>query len=158
KAHSRIDATAVANRRKGTTVSQVTGHEFQGRQIFSEELGSALRAILMIDSVKSIATNSLRKPFVRAGIDGRCFRQSAVKTGVEHGDLENRAHMFLDDLDPFQLGAIVERRKGRHARYCGLYVRRNYGGFFEILATVHDTMTDYVDLRRSGNDAQFSVP
>ncbi len=112
----------------------------------------------MIDAVKSIATNALREPFERTGVDGGGLRQSAVKAGIEDSDLENRAKAFLDDVDPFQLGAIVERRKSGHACYGRFHFRRDGGCFFKIFATVDDTMTYYVDLGRRGNDAQLSIP
>ena len=38
-----------------------------------------------------------------------------MKASVEHGHLENFANAFLDDVDAFQFGAIVERRKSGHA-------------------------------------------
>src|ERR1700687_6003457 len=99
----------------------------------------------MIDSVKSITTNPLREPFIRTGIYSRWIRQSAVKASVEHSHLENRPDTFLDDLHPIQLGAIMERCKDGHLRYCGFHFRCDGGCRDEVLAPVHDTMTYYVD-------------
>src|ERR1700676_3801686 len=123
----------------------MAGYEFQRPQILSEELCGALSAILMIDSVKSIPTNPLCEPIIRTGIYSRRFRQSTVKAGVEHGHLKNRSDTFLDDLDPFQLGAVMERCKGRHARYCKFHFRCDGSCRDEVLAPVHNTMTYYVD-------------
>src|SRR5258707_2424190 len=119
----------------------MAGHEFQGRQISSKELCGALRAILVIDAVKSIATNPPREPFERTGVDGGGLRQSAVKAGIEDSDLENRAKAFLDDVDPFQLGAIVERRKSGHACYGRFRFRRAGGGFFQCVCSRADRVT-----------------
>src|SRR5689334_18719608 len=74
EAHGRVDAAAVANRSEGAAVSQMAGHKFQGIEFAAEKLGSTLRAILMIDSVKTVTANSLSEPFERAGIDGSSFR------------------------------------------------------------------------------------
>src|ERR1700674_1343941 len=123
----------------------MASYEFQRVQIPAEELGGTLGAILVIDAVKSVPANALREPFERTGVDGGRFRQSAVKTSVEDGDLENGAKAILDDFDAFQFGAIVERRESGHARYCGLYVRREGGCLFKVYSTMHDTMTYYVD-------------
>src|SRR5260370_1512018 len=124
----------------------MAGHEFQGRQISSKELCGALSAILVMDAVKSIATNAPRAPFERTGIYSGGLRQSAVKAGIEDSDLENRAKAFLDDVDPFQLGAIVERRKSGHACYGRFHFRRDGGSFFQGLASLDDTMTYSSDL------------
>src|SRR3989442_11476626 len=121
----------------------MAGYEFQRSQISGEKLCGALGAILMIDSVKSIATDPLRKPFIRAGVYGRWFRQSAVKAGVEHGHLENRADTFLDNLDSFQLGAIMQWRKDGHARDGRFHLRCDGGGLLEALTTFHQTVNDY---------------
>src|SRR5436190_23802098 len=112
----------------------------------------------MIDSVKSIPTNPLSEPFIGAGIYSRWFRQLAVKGSVEHGHLENRPDAFLDDLDPFQLSAVMERCKSGHARYRRFHFRRDSDCLTEVLATVHDTMTYSRDFWRCGNHAQLSIP
>src|SRR5260370_12141458 len=135
----------------------MAGHEFQGRQISSKELCGALRAILMIDAVKSIATNPLREPFERTGLSSGGLRPSAVKAGIEDSDLENRAKAFLDDVDPFQLGAIVERRKSGHACYGRFHFRRDGGCFFKVFATVYDTMTYYLSLRWRWSEVHLSI-
>src|SRR6266568_487528 len=109
----------------------------------------------MIDSVKSITTNPLCEPFIRTGINSRWFRQSAMKASVEHSHLENGPDTFLDDLDPLQLGAVMERCKGGHARYLRFHLRCDDGGLLKVLATVYNTMTYYVDFGRRGNDAQL---
>src|SRR3984893_13362707 len=99
----------------------------------------------MIDSVKSVTTNPRREPFIRTGIYSCWFRQSAVKASIEHGDLENLANAFHDDLDTFQLGAIMEWRKGGHTRYCRFHLWCDDSGVVEVPTTVHDTMTYYGD-------------
>ena len=123
----------------------MAGHEFQRQQILSEELRGALGAILVIDSVKSITTNPQGEPFIRAGIDSRGIRQSAVKASVEHSHLENVTHALLDDLDAFQLGAIMERRKRRQARDCSFYLRCDASRLFEMLAAMYNPVAYDVD-------------
>ena len=93
----------------------MAGHKLQRRQILAEQLRGALGAILMIDSVKSVAANSFRQPFIRSGIDERGSGQVAVKAGVEHGDLRDGSKSLFDDVDSFELGAIMQRRKRGHA-------------------------------------------
>src|SRR5438445_13187085 len=112
----------------------------------------------MIDSVKSIPTNPLGEPFIRARVYSGRLRQSGVKASVEHGHLENLANAFLDDLDPFQLGAVMEWCKGGHARDSRFYFRRNGGRFIEILSAVDDSMAHYTDLRKRRHDAQLRTP
>src|SRR5260370_24174053 len=98
----------------------------------------------MIDSVKSIPTNPLCEPFIRTGIYSRLFRQLAVKASVEHGHLENRANTFLDNLNSFQLSAIMQWCKDGHPRYRRFDFWCDGCCFVEVFTTVHDTMTYYV--------------
>lgn len=112
----------------------------------------------MIDSVKSITTDPLCEPFIRAGVYGGWFRQSAVKAGVEHSHLENRADTFLDNLDSFQLGAIMQWCKDRHARDCRFHFRCDGGCLLKALSTVYNAMTYYVDFGRRGKDTYLSTP
>src|SRR5206468_7158629 len=111
----------------------------------AKELCGALGAILMIDSVKPVPTNSLSEPFKWTGINRRCIWQPAVKASVEHSHLENLADAFLDDLDPFQLGAIMQRCKSGHARYRRFHFWCDGCWFVQLFATVHDAMTYHVD-------------
>src|ERR1700731_1210225 len=135
----------------------MAGHQLERTQLFSQKLCSTFRAILMIDSVKSIATDPLREPFVRAGVHRGRRRQTAVKAGVEDRNLGNAANAFLDGPNPVQLGAIVKWCKGGHARDCRFYFRRDGGGLFELLASMNDAMTDHIDFRKRGNDASASA-
>src|ERR1700752_5420139 len=121
-------------------------------QISSKQLRGALCTILMIDSVKSIATNPLCEPFIRTRVHSGRLRQSAVKASVEHGHLENRAHALLDDLDPLKLGSTMKRCKGGHARDCRFHFWCDGGCFVYVLAPEHDAMTYYVDFGRIGKD------
>src|SRR5438128_8403153 len=136
----------------------MAGYEFQCWQILAEELCSALRAILMTDSVKSVTTNPLFEPFIRARIYSGRFRQPAVKAGVEHSHLKNCPDTFLDDFDPLQLGAIMEWREDGHPRYRRFHFWCDGRCRDEVLSTVNDAMTYYVDFGRRGHGAHLSVP
>src|SRR5207245_10076905 len=98
----------------------------------------------MIDSVKAVTANPLREPFIRARINCCGIRQSAVKTSVEDGNLENSAKSFLDDVDPLQLGEIMEWRKGGPARNGRFNFWSDGGRLVEVLSPVHDTVAYYV--------------
>src|SRR5260370_38415796 len=95
----------------------------------------------MIDSVKSVSTDPLREPFIRARVYGGWLRQSAVKGGVEHGHLENRGDTFLDNLDSFQLVAIMQWRKDGHARDCRFTIRSEGGCLLGWPSRPRPTMT-----------------
>src|SRR2546422_6620912 len=79
----------------------------------------------MVDSVKSIPADPLGKPLVWSWVDEGGFRQTAVKAGVKHGHLRHGTKRARDDLNPFQLGAVMERCKCCHARDRGLQPRRD---------------------------------
>ncbi len=86
-------------------------HESQRLKVLAKQLRSSLGAILMTDSMKSITANPLGEPLIWSRLDGGRFRHPAVKTRVKHGHLRHGTECLFDDLDAFQLGAIVERRK-----------------------------------------------
>ena len=75
-------------------------HYARPAQILAQELRRALRAILMIDSVKAVAANPLREPFIRAGVDRCSVGQSAVEASFRKmprpsGCFKSRAIDFL---------------------------------------------------------------
>src|SRR6266478_235266 len=123
--------------------------QFQVGEIAAENLGSASRAILMIDSVKTKFANSLLHPFVGAGINGGGIRQTAVKAGIEYRELRHRAATFFkkgfDERDTVEFQTIVQRREGGHFFYRGLYVGSDHHWTIVGAATIHDAVTDDVN-------------
>src|SRR5712692_9383043 len=102
----------------------------------------------MIDSVEAVATNSLRKPFVRPRVHKRGFGQPAMEASVKHRDLENGTKSFLNDLHPFQLRTVMKRREVRHAGNCRSYFWSDDNRLLVVLPSVHDPVTDHIDLGR----------
>src|SRR5439155_16393948 len=64
EAHRGVNAVTFANGRKRTTVAQVAGHQLERYETLVQEFCSALRAILVIDAVESVAANASTEPFV----------------------------------------------------------------------------------------------
>ena len=79
----------------------------------TEKSCSALRTVLMVDSVEAITPNPTRKPLLRPRVNGGSIRQLAVKAGVKYGDLRNRAYLFLNSLYALQFRTIMKRSEGR---------------------------------------------
>src|SRR3989442_7976051 len=93
----------------------MAGYEPESFQIPFQESRGASGAILMVDSMKAVAANTFREPFVRTGIYRRRRRDAAMETCVENGYLRDVSEQFLDDINNFQLASIMERRERRHA-------------------------------------------
>src|SRR2546425_6945283 len=93
----------------------MAGYEPESFQIPFQESRGASGAILMVDSMKAVAANTFREPFVRTGIYRRRRRDAAMETCVENGYLRDVSEQFLDDIHNFQLASIMERRERRHA-------------------------------------------
>src|SRR6266536_2379698 len=68
EAHRRIHAVTVANSRQRATIPEMASHEPQVVQVSAEQLRCSVGAVAMIDAVKSVAPNTLCKPFVWAWI------------------------------------------------------------------------------------------
>src|SRR3989442_2138307 len=93
----------------------MAGYEPESFQIPFQESRGASGAILMVDSMKAVAANPFREPFVRTGIYRRRRRDAAMETCVENGYLRDVSEQFLDDINNFQPASIMERRERRHA-------------------------------------------
>src|SRR5436309_16063547 len=93
----------------------MAGYEPESFQILFQESRGASGAILMVDSMKAVAANTFREPFVRTGIYRRRRRDAAMETCGENGYLRDVSEQFLDDINNFQLASIMDRRERRHA-------------------------------------------
>ena len=87
----------------------MTGDDFQRRNLASQKLCSAVRAILMIYAMKAVTPDAAFVPFVRAWIDLSFERQIVVKSRVEYCDLQRLRKQFLNQFDALQPGLIVKR-------------------------------------------------
>src|SRR5947207_466648 len=94
----------------------MAGNHLQGCKITPQHLSGSLSAVLVIDSVKSIAANPLLEPRVRAGVDFGVVGQGAVETGVENGDLRCAGEELCGEVDAVQPSPIVQRGDGSHVR------------------------------------------
>src|SRR6266566_511235 len=126
----------------------MTRYEFEAVQVPLKKLCGAPRAILMVDTVESVASDTGTEPFVGAGICRRSRRNFAMETRVEDGHLRDIAEPLFHRLDSFQLGTIVERSECRDACNSGLHGRSNPNGFFVLLAAVNYPMPNYTDVGR----------
>src|SRR5947208_15380731 len=78
--HGGIHALTAINSGQGTAISQVAGDYLQRRYVLPKHLSSAVCAIFVIDSVKTVAANAFPLvPYVRHWIDGSFRRQGPVK-------------------------------------------------------------------------------
>src|SRR5213594_3393064 len=118
----------------------MTGHEFEGLHVPLQELCGAPGAVLMIDTVETIAATAFREPFVGAWIHCRRRRHAAMETRVEDGHLGNVAQHPFYDFNAFQFDTIVERCECGDARNSVLHGRCDADRFFVALAAVNDPM------------------
>ena len=58
----------------------------------------------MINPMKSVAMNATLEPLIGPGINRGRRWQSAIKSGIENGDLRNSSQDILDNLHAFDLG------------------------------------------------------
>ena len=112
----------------------------------------------MIDAVKSIAVNPVRKPFVGAGINRRSQRHLAMEAGIEDGNLRHRSEQFLNDLHAFQFSAIVKRSKGGDLGDRRFDLGRDHDGIFILGTAVDDAVPNNINLRRRGNSPRVAAP
>src|SRR5579872_4360255 len=101
----------------------MAGDDFQRSNIAVQHLGRAVCAIFMVDPVESVSSNALFVPRVRAGIDLRFEGKSAVKAGVEDGELRDVGKKLGREINSLQSRPVVKRRNGGNVgdrlAYCG---------------------------------------
>src|SRR5207247_8582798 len=118
----------------------MAGYEPESFQIPFQESRGASGAILMVNSIKAVSSNTYREPFVRTGIYRRRRRDAAMETCVENGYLRDVSEQFLDDINNFQLASIMERRERRHACNSCLHGGLESNPFFLLPAAVNDML------------------
>src|ERR1700722_13552273 len=79
-------------------------NDAQAARIALQNLRRAFGDVALIEAVKTVAANSFRQPFVRAGIDVRGCGQCAMKTGIEDRDLRHAGNYFFGDGEAVELG------------------------------------------------------
>src|SRR2546422_11677135 len=126
----------------------MAGYEPESFQIPFQESRGASGAKLMVDSMKAVAANTFREPFVRTGIYRRRRRDAAMETCVENGYLRDVSEQFLDDINNFQFASIMERRERRHACNSRLHGGSDLKPFFVFPAPVDDTRPHHIDVLR----------
>src|ERR1700683_706758 len=139
----------------------MAGDEPQFRTFSAEQLGGALCAVLVIDAMESVAADALLEPFVRPGINGSGQRQTVMKSSVEDGDLRNLPQQRGDCTDSLDFDAVVQRRNLREAAKLSHHSCVDSRWFVEVTATMHDAMSDDVDLARilqCGRTSQPKLP
>src|ERR1700722_14894719 len=105
----------------------------------------------MIDAVKSVAVNPVRKPLVGSWINRSRQRHFAMESSIENCNLRYWPEQFLDDFHPFQFGAIVKWSKGGNLGDGRFNLSCNNYGIFIMRAAVDDPVSDKVNIRSRGN-------
>src|SRR5579884_3874774 len=78
-------------------------------------------AVLVIDAMKSVATDSVLDPSVRSWIDGCVIRQCAMEAGVEYRDLRLACEDFFCDVDSLKARVVVQGCDFGDFANCALY-------------------------------------
>src|SRR5580704_2500128 len=112
----------------------------------------------MIDAVKSITVNPVRKPLIGSGINRCCQRHLAMESGIENRNLRYWPEQFLDDFHPFQFGTIVKWSKGGNPGDGRFHFRRDQYGIFIVRATVNDAVSHNINSGRCGNGPSVTLP
>src|SRR2546425_9193219 len=86
----------------------MTYDDFQRRDIASQKLCSAVRAILMIYAVKAVTPDTVVVPSVRPRINDSVQRHGAMKSSIEDGDLASVGKQLLNEFDALQSGLICK--------------------------------------------------
>ena len=127
----------------------MAGDYLQRRYIPPKHLSSAVCAVFVIDSVKTVAANaSALVPDVRHWIDESFRRQGAVKAGIEYRNLRDIGQQLFDQLDPLQSRLIVQGRNCRDLFNCLLHLRSDERGFDELGTSMNDAVSGNVDFTR----------
>src|SRR5207247_10171479 len=122
----------------------MAGYEPESFQIPFQESRGASGAILMVNSIKAVSSNTYREPFVRTGIYRRRRRDAAMETCVENGYLRDVSEQFLDDINNFHLASIMERRERGHACNSRLHGAGTSNRVFVLLAPVNDSVPKHL--------------
>src|SRR5579875_2218331 len=112
----------------------------------------------MADAVKAVAPDALLEPLIGTGVKRGPSRQLAVEGGIENGYLGSAGEEAFAGLDAFQIGGIVQWRKGGEALDRCLHLRRDQHALSIIRAAVDNTVPDHSNIRRPVNDARFAAP
>src|SRR5262249_17733492 len=142
KTHRRVNAVPVADRCQRAAIAEVACYQAQSGQLFSEQLRCTLSAVLMVDTVKPEAADSLLRPCKWSRINCRGIWYFAVKAGIKDCDLRHRSECLFDQPDSFKLYAIVEWSESRHFFDRGFDGGVNTHGLRILRASVDDTMPD----------------
>ena len=105
-----------------------------------DKLCRTMRAVFMIDAVKSIAPDTALIPLIRAGIDFGLHRQRAMKTSIKDSDLRNVGQNVVDQFNTFQSGLVVQRRNRGHAFDFPPHFRSDSYRLRELGSAVNDAM------------------
>src|SRR5262244_422116 len=89
KSHRGVHTSPTIYSSDRAPVPDVATHQFERAQVSIQQLRGPFRTILMINAVKSIATNPALEPTIRPGISCRFWRHLPVKSGIENRYLGN---------------------------------------------------------------------
>src|SRR5882724_8980281 len=104
---------SIPNSCQRAPIAQVTVDDAQPIRLSFEQIGNTLSAILMTDTVKSIALDTLLIPGIRPRIDDALGEQITMKGGIKYCNLWCVPKQTLCGLNPFNVYRIVQWRKWR---------------------------------------------
>src|SRR6476469_410105 len=113
KSHRRVNTHALANGCQRTSVAQMTANQPQICQLLTQNVGGPTRAILMANSVKTVAPNPIFQPFIGAWINKGCGRQLCVKSCIKYCYLRHISEDFFNRFDTFEVDWIVNGGENR---------------------------------------------
>src|SRR4029077_2998798 len=136
----------------------MAGYELERLWILPKKLPRTHRAVLMVDSMKSVTANAFLEPFIRTGIDGRRNGHLLVKSRIENRDLRDASQNLLDNFHAFQFCLNVQRRKCRNALNFRVDLESNCGWIHEMCAAAHHSVSDDVNVCFGSNRPRITIP
>src|SRR5712692_3798923 len=122
----------MTNGRQRAPVAEMTSDQPKRLQVSSENLSGALSAILVANSVKAVAADSVLEPLIRAAVDISRRGQAGMERRVEYRHLRNpRAQDRFGGFNDVELDRIVGRSEDREPVNSLLHFRCDPGAFTE---------------------------
>ena len=158
ESHRRVNGDAVVDSRNRAAVAQVACDDLQIFDWLPHEGCAALRDIAMRRSMRAVFANlMLLAQFVWQRIHVRRRRERLEERRVENGHLRHVGSHSLAYVDAFERGRVVKRRQRAEAFDFLDDIGRDKHRGVEIIATMHDAVSDGVDFINGMNGRTLAV-
>ena len=147
KTHGGIHGHAMVDGGCRAAVAQMQRDQLQVLKGLIEHHGGALGDRAMRGAMGAVfADGILLVKLIRERVHVRLRGQRGEKRGVEHGDHGDARHMLHAGMDAHKRGTVVQRRQLGKLVDLRDDIVVDENGTIEVFASLHDAMTDGVDL------------